>query len=212
MGHDFERVDIQPAVGLIKNSKPRFEHRHLQNFAALLFAAGKSLIDRAGSERPVDVEQIHFLVKLGVVIGGFQFLAFGQTRLRVGAQEISNGNAGNFTRVLKGKKQTSSGALVRPELKQVLAVQQHFPARHAIVRMAGNDLRQGAFARAVWTHDGMHFACPNGEAKIADDLALANRNAQVIDLQLLHERDLKHSQNWQLGEELNDDFTLAATD
>jgi hypothetical protein len=28
---------------------------------------------------------------------------------------------------------------------------------------------------------------------------------------LLHEADLKHTQNWQLGEELNDDFTLATT-
>src|SRR5882762_9884470 len=118
MGHDFERVDIQPAVGLVKNSKPRFEHRHLQDFAPLLFAAGKSFIDRAGSERSVDVEQVHFLVKLGVVVGSFQFLTVWQTRLRRRAQKIGDGNTGNFTRVLKGEKQTSSRSLVRPELKE----------------------------------------------------------------------------------------------
>jgi hypothetical protein len=55
----------------------------------------------------------------------------------------------------------------------------------------------------------MHFACPNGEAEIANDLALANGSAQIVDLQLLHEKDLKYSQNWQLGEGPNDDFTLA---
>jgi hypothetical protein len=57
----------------------------------------------------------------------------------------------------------------------------------------------------------MHLACPNGQAEIADDLGLANRNAQIVDLQLLHKRDLKHIQNWRLGEELNDDFTIATT-
>src|SRR5437868_7035710 len=211
MCDDFKGVDIQPAVRLIKNGKARFEHRHLQDFAAFLLAAGKSFVDRAGRERSVDVEQIHFLVKLSVVIGGFQFLAFGQARLRRRAQKISDGNTRNFTRVLKGEKQTSSRALVRPELKQVFAIHQHSPARHAIVRIAGNDLCQRAFARAVWTHDGMHFACPNGEAEIADNLALPNRNAQSVDLQLLHESNLKHIQNWQLGDGLNDDYAVLAS-
>src|SRR5438105_126882 len=211
MRDDFEGINIQPAVGLVKNGKARFEHRHLQNLTAFLFATGKSFIDRAGSERPVDVEQAHLLVKLGVVVGGLQFFTFWQTGLRRRAQEISDGDTRNFTRILKGEKQTSSRALVRPELKEVFAIHQHSPARHAIVRIAGNDLCQRAFARAVWTHDGMHFACPNGEAEIADDLALPNRNAQIVDLQLLHESNLKHIQNWQLGEGLNDDFTLVAS-
>ena len=44
---DFERVDVQAGIGFVEDGELRFEHGHLENFVALLFAAGKTFIDRA---------------------------------------------------------------------------------------------------------------------------------------------------------------------
>ena len=39
VGHNLERVDIEPAVGFVQHSVRRREHGKLQDFVALLFAA-----------------------------------------------------------------------------------------------------------------------------------------------------------------------------
>src|SRR5258705_10973906 len=47
LGHDLERIDIEPGIGLVEHAEPRLEQRHLQDFVALLLAAGKPDIDPA---------------------------------------------------------------------------------------------------------------------------------------------------------------------
>src|SRR5207247_1864514 len=70
MRHGLERVNVQAAVGLIENGIFRLEHRQLQNLGALLFAAGKTFVDRTRSERTIHPEQLDLFVKLCVIIGG----------------------------------------------------------------------------------------------------------------------------------------------
>ena len=77
VGDDLERVDIEAAVGFVEDRVFRFEHGQLQNFVPLLFAAGKSFVDRARSERAIHLEQVHFFVKPGVIFGRLELLAFG---------------------------------------------------------------------------------------------------------------------------------------
>ena len=38
-GNDPERVDVEAGIGFVHQGERRFEHRHLQNLAALFFAA-----------------------------------------------------------------------------------------------------------------------------------------------------------------------------
>ena len=173
---DFERVDVEAAVGLVEHGVFRLEHRHLQNFVALLLAAGEAFIHRARGERAIHLEQIHLLVELRVVIGRLEFLALRQTGLDRGAEEIGDRHAGDFARVLEGQEKASPRALVRLQFENIFAVHQHRSRGHDVIRMAGQHLGERALAGAVWPHDGVHFALGNGEAETADDLLFGDRN------------------------------------
>src|SRR3981081_1671691 len=39
IGHDLERIDVEPGIGLVEHAEPRLQERHLQDFVALLLAA-----------------------------------------------------------------------------------------------------------------------------------------------------------------------------
>jgi hypothetical protein len=80
--YGLESVDVQAAIGFIQNGIFRLEHGQLQNFSALLFAAGETLINCPGRKRPVHAEQLHFFIKLCVIVGGLEFFAFRQPRLQ----------------------------------------------------------------------------------------------------------------------------------
>src|SRR5437764_13601060 len=122
MRNGLERVDVQAAVGLIEDGVLWLEHGHLQNLGALFFAAGESLINRARSKRTIHAEQFHLFVKLGVIIGSLEFLAFGQTRLQRGAEKICNGYARNFARVLESQEKTASRSFIRIEFQKIFAI------------------------------------------------------------------------------------------
>src|SRR5258705_2963899 len=47
LGHDLQRVDVEPGIGLVEHAEPRLAQRHLQHLVALLLSAGESHIDRA---------------------------------------------------------------------------------------------------------------------------------------------------------------------
>src|SRR5713101_4840864 len=104
MRDGLEGVDVEAAVGLVHNRVFRLEHGQLQNLHALLFATGKTFIDRTRSERAIHTEQLYLFVKLRVIVSGFEFLALRETRLRRGAQEICDGDSRNFAWILKCEK------------------------------------------------------------------------------------------------------------
>src|SRR5262245_53527816 len=52
-GNDFKRVDVEARIGFVEHGIARLQHEHLENFVALLLAAGKSLVDAAAGERTV---------------------------------------------------------------------------------------------------------------------------------------------------------------
>ena len=82
LGDDLEGVDVEAGVGLVEDGVFRLEHRHLEDFVALLLAAGEAFVDRARGEFAVHLEQVHLLVELLVVVGRLEFLALGQARLQ----------------------------------------------------------------------------------------------------------------------------------
>ena len=53
-----QRVDVEAAVGLVEDREPRLQHRHLEDFVALLLAAREADIDRALQQVVADIEQL----------------------------------------------------------------------------------------------------------------------------------------------------------
>src|SRR5204862_3128913 len=45
-GDDFERIDVEPGVGLVENRKLRLEHRHLKDLVPLLLATREPFVHR----------------------------------------------------------------------------------------------------------------------------------------------------------------------
>ena len=54
LGHDLERVDVEPGVGLVQHRYLGREQLHLQDLVPLLLPAGKPLVEVALRERRVD--------------------------------------------------------------------------------------------------------------------------------------------------------------
>src|SRR3981189_155565 len=56
LGHNLERIDVEPGIGLVEHAEPRLQERHLQDFVSLLLAAGEPDIDAAPQHVLVDAE------------------------------------------------------------------------------------------------------------------------------------------------------------
>src|SRR5204863_9571698 len=122
MRDDFERVDIEPAVGFIENRVSRLDHGELENLATLFLATGKPFVDRARRKRAIHPEQFHFFVKLCVIFGGFEVFTLRQTGLHRRAQKVRNRHPWDFAGILESEEQAFAGTLIRFEAKNTLAI------------------------------------------------------------------------------------------
>src|SRR5262245_14426805 len=157
---DLERVDVEAGIGLVEHAEPRLQQRHLQDFVALLFAAGEADVDPSAQHLLLDAELARDLAHALEEFGRRELVLTPLLALRVerGAKERHGGDAGNFKRILEGEEKTLGGALLGGEGENVLAVEQHFPLRHDVVVLAGEHVRESRLARAIRPHDGMHAA------------------------------------------------------
>ena len=55
LGDGAQRVDVQAGVGLVEHGDLGLEHRHLEDLAALLLAAGEAVVEVARGELAVHV-------------------------------------------------------------------------------------------------------------------------------------------------------------
>ena len=121
LGDRPQRVDVEARVGLVEDRDIGREHRHLQDLGALLLAAGEAVVEVAGGERAVDVEQLDRVLQLvAELLDLDRLLAFGVDRH---AQEVRHRDAGDRDGVLEGQEQARLGALVRLGLGDVLALE-----------------------------------------------------------------------------------------
>ena len=181
VGDDAESVDVEAGVGFVHEGEFGFEHGHLEDFAALLFAAGEAVVDRAGSEFPVDLEEVHFRVEAFIIGGGVDFLALGHAGLLRGAEEIGDGDAGDFARILEGEEDAGAGALIGFLFEDRDAVDEDIAARDCVVWVAGDRFGERGFAGAVRPHNGVHFAAVNREGEALDDGLFADGDVEVLD-------------------------------
>ncbi len=118
-------------------------------------------------------------------VGRLQFGLATRAPLRV-QRRLEKGHrrdAGNLDRILKGQKQPLRGALVRLEVENVLAVEQHFALRDLIALAAGDDIGERRFAGAVRPHDRRDLAGLHGEREALEDFTVADGDVEVLDFE-----------------------------
>ena len=118
-----QRVDVQAGIGFVEDGELGFEHGHLEDLVALLFAAGEAFVDRALEQVVRQVEQLHLLLDQreelhGVELGQALVLADFVER---GLEEVGAVHARNLDRILEGEEHAFAGALLGVEVEQVLA-------------------------------------------------------------------------------------------
>ena len=87
----------------------------------------KPVVDRAGGEFPVDLQQVHLLVEFLVVGGRIEVGALAEAGLQRGADEVGDRHAGDLAWVLKGQEEPGAGAFIGLHGEHRLAVEKHVP-------------------------------------------------------------------------------------
>ena len=104
-------------------------------------------------------------------------------RVDGGAQEVRDRHARDGDRVLERQEDAEARALVRFELEDVDALEDDLPGRHRVAGMAHQRVRERGFARAVGSHQGMHFTLLNREIDALENGLVLNRDVQVADFE-----------------------------
>src|SRR5690606_18172702 len=101
-------------------------------------------------------------------------------------KEVRDRDTGHLDGVLEGQVEALAGALVGLELEDRLALEEDVAARHLVLRVAGDDLRERRLARAVRAHQRVHLAARDDEVHAPQDLLAAHdAGTEVTDLQRL---------------------------
>ena len=125
---------------------------------------------------------LRLLLDQGHEVDGVQvvqpaFLADGVERR---LQEVGVVDARDLDRVLEGHEHALAGALVGGHLEQVLAAVEDAAAGDLVAGVAGQGPGQGALARPVGSHDGVHLARIHFETHSAEDLFVLRLHLQIL--------------------------------
>ena len=180
-GDDFEGVDVEAGVGFVEDSVFGFQHHELEDLVAFFLATGEAFVDGTAGEGAIHFELVHAGVELLVEGDGVDVFAFGKAGFEGGAEKVCVGDAGDFVGVLEGEEKAGAGAGVNFKVEDVLAVEGDGACGDFVVAVAGEDFRQGAFAGAVGSHDGVHFTGVDGEVEAVEDLTVGDLGGEVFD-------------------------------
>ena len=112
------------------------------------------------------------------------------------AQEARHGHAGDRVRVLEREEEAALRALVRRQLRHVLAVEEDPALGDLVGRVAHDRVRERALPGAVRPHDRVHLVHVDLEVDALDDLgAVLERDVEVLELQQSHEVQSLFSRN-----------------
>ena len=187
--HGAQRVDVEPAVGLVEDREARLQHRHLEDLVALFLAAGKPDIDGALQQVLADVEQLQLGAHDAQKLAGIELGLAAMAALRIdrGAQEIGVVHARDLDRVLEGEKHALARPLVGRHREQVAAEIGDAALGDLVAVAPGQHRRERALARAVRPHDRVHLAARDREVDPFQDLAAVRRAARA-DFDFEHHR------------------------
>ena len=98
-----------------------------------------------------------------------------------GAHEVGDADTGYFDGILESEEDAFAGTHVHGHVKDVLALVDDLPFGDGVLAVAGNDPGEGAFAVAVGSHDGVHFAAVNFEVHALQYFFIADGSVQIAD-------------------------------
>ncbi len=170
-GDDLERVDVEAGVGLVENGEPGFQHRHLQNLVALLFATGEAFVHRAVKQAWVHLHEPELVLDQREKVHGiqFRFAAMLADRVEPRLEQIDVRDAGDFHRILEGQEDARACPLFGRHAQQVRAVVEDFTRAHDVAVPPGQHMGKGALAGAVGAHDGVHLPSLHGKVDAVQD-------------------------------------------
>src|SRR6478672_11840054 len=181
LGDGAQGVDVEARVGLVEDGDLGLEHRHLQDLAALLLAAGEAVVEVAGRELAVHVEQLGRELEIGAELlhADRVVLAAGIDRH---AQEIRHRHAGDGGRVLEGEEQPGLGPVLRVGLGDVLALEGDLALGDLVAGVAHDRVGQRGLAGPVRAHQRVDLALRHLQVDALEDLAILDADVQVLDL------------------------------
>ena len=187
VGHDLDRVDVEPGVGLVKDRQLRPQHRHLEDLGALLLAAREPLVQVAGRERVVHLQLGHRRPDAAAELDRRDVA---EDVLDRQAQEVDHLHARDRGRVLERQEEAALGALVGRHLEDVLALPEDAPLRDLVLGVAGDRVGERRLTRAVRPEQRVDLALLHLEVEALEDLSPGDVDVQVVDDQ----RVLSHEQ------------------
>ncbi len=84
--------------------------------------------------------------------------------------------------MLKAEEKAEVGAFVRVEFENIFAVESGGAGGDFVGGMAHEDFAKGAFAGAVFAHNGVDFAGFDGESEAFEDFFVVDAGVEVGDL------------------------------
>ena len=181
VGDDAERVDVEAGVGLVEDGDLGLEDGHLQDFVALLLAAGEALVEVAVAEARVHPEPLHPLHDREPQFEDREVDALaGREGL---AEELHDRDAGDLFGVLEREEHARLAPHVGGPLGDVLALEQDAALRDLVVGTAEQRVGQRGLARAVGPHERVHLTGADDEVDPAQDGHAFDGDVQVLDLE-----------------------------
>ena len=117
-------VDVQAASVSSIRREPRVDDGHLEDFVALLLAAGEAFVDGAVHEARIHLQQLHLVLdeleELDRV--EFRLAAMLADGVDGGLEEIAGADAGDFDRILKRQEDAFARPLLGGQFEQIFAV------------------------------------------------------------------------------------------
>jgi hypothetical protein len=116
---------------------------------------------------------------------GIEFFLAARPPLRIQRclEKRQRRDARNLNRVLQRQEHALGGARIGRQRGQIFALIQNAPARDLVTIASRERIRKRRFARAVRSHDGVHFARRNRQRDPFQDLLAVDRYVQVVNFQ-----------------------------
>src|SRR5581483_3801041 len=146
---------------------------------------GESLVDTPRQEALVNAHQLHLLAHQRQELESVHLRQTAVLALRIqgSLQEIDVVHARDLDRVLKPQEQSLVSAFLGLEAEQVAAIERHASCGDLVSRPPGEHVGEGALARAVRSHDGVHFAGRDLEVEAVQHFVAADGGVQIVDLE-----------------------------
>src|SRR2546425_7649713 len=95
-------------------------------------------------------------------------------------EKVGRAHPRDLDRILKGEENSPARSRFRRHRQQISSLEEHPATRHLVGLPACKDIRQGALARPVRAHDGVHLAGAHPEIKPTKNLLPVDARVQTL--------------------------------